>query len=50
MPKIEANGVTLYYEHQGTGERLLVISGTGGDLRQQPPGARRDMIGAELVG
>lgn len=36
MPTIEANGVTLYYEHQGTGERLLVISGTGGDLRQQP--------------
>jgi 3-oxoadipate enol-lactonase len=36
MPRTDANGVTLYYELTGTGERLLVISGTGGDLREQP--------------
>jgi 3-oxoadipate enol-lactonase len=29
-----ANGVNLYYELEGTGERLLLISGTGGDLRR----------------
>jgi 3-oxoadipate enol-lactonase len=32
----DANGVSLYYELQGAGARLLVISGTGSDLRQQP--------------
>jgi 3-oxoadipate enol-lactonase len=36
MPRTDANGVSLYYELEGVGERLLVISGTGGDLRQQP--------------
>ncbi|MFZ0250680.1 MAG: alpha/beta fold hydrolase [Acidimicrobiales bacterium] len=36
MPRIDANGVTLYYELEGAGGRLLCISGTGGDLRQQP--------------
>ncbi len=36
MPRADANGVSLYYELEGTGQRLLVISGTGGDLRQQP--------------
>src|SRR5277367_176641 len=36
MPTTEANGVSLYYELEGMGQRLLVISGTGGDLRQQP--------------
>jgi 3-oxoadipate enol-lactonase len=36
MPRTDVNGVTLYYELEGTGERLLCISGTGGDLRQQP--------------
>jgi 3-oxoadipate enol-lactonase len=36
MPRTDANGVSLYYELEGTGPRLLVISGTGGDLRQQP--------------
>jgi 3-oxoadipate enol-lactonase len=30
------NGVSLYYEMAGAGERLLSISGTGGDLRQKP--------------
>jgi 3-oxoadipate enol-lactonase len=28
--------VSLYYELEGAGERLLCISGTGGDLRHQP--------------
>jgi 3-oxoadipate enol-lactonase len=28
--------VSLYYELTGTGERLLCISGTGGDLRHEP--------------
>ena len=36
MPSTDANGVSLYYELQGKGERLLCISGTGGDLREQP--------------
>jgi 3-oxoadipate enol-lactonase len=36
VPRTDANGVSLYYELEGTGERLLVLSGTGGDLRQQP--------------
>jgi 3-oxoadipate enol-lactonase len=31
-----ANGVSLYYELTGSGERLLSISGTGGDLRNTP--------------
>ncbi len=30
------NGVSLYYELTGSGERLLCISGTGGDLRHRP--------------
>jgi 3-oxoadipate enol-lactonase len=29
-------GVELYYERAGTGPRLLLISGTGGDLRSTP--------------
>ncbi len=36
MPHCNANGVSLYYEVTGSGERLLTISGTGGDLRQTP--------------
>ena len=36
MPHCNANGVSLYYELTGSGERLLCISGTGGDLRQTP--------------
>jgi len=36
MARTNANGVSLYYEVEGTGERLLCISGTGGDLRQRP--------------
>ncbi len=36
MPHCTVNGVSLYYELTGSGERLLVISGTGGDLRNTP--------------
>jgi 3-oxoadipate enol-lactonase len=34
MPVASANGVSLYYELRGAGERLLFISGTGADLRR----------------
>ena len=36
MPWTDANGVSLYYELVGTGARLLVVSGTGSDLRERP--------------
>jgi 3-oxoadipate enol-lactonase len=36
MPHILVGAVELYYERSGTGSRVLLISGTGGDLRQRP--------------
>jgi 3-oxoadipate enol-lactonase len=36
MPFCALNTVSLYYELTGAGQRLLSISGTGGDLRQKP--------------
>jgi 3-oxoadipate enol-lactonase len=36
MSRAVVNGVELYYEVAGAGPRLLLISGTGGDLRQAP--------------
>jgi 3-oxoadipate enol-lactonase len=36
VPVAHANGIDLYYEQAGTGERLLFISGTGADLRHSP--------------
>jgi 3-oxoadipate enol-lactonase len=36
MPTCDVNGITVYYEQAGTGERLLFIFGTGGDLRNKP--------------
>jgi 3-oxoadipate enol-lactonase len=36
MSLAQANGIELYYELSGTGERLLFISGTGADLRRAP--------------
>jgi 3-oxoadipate enol-lactonase len=41
VPFADANGLSIYYELTGTpaadgSNRLLCISGTGGDLRQQP--------------
>ena len=35
MPFARANGISVYYELAGAGERLLFISGTNGDLRRQ---------------
>jgi 3-oxoadipate enol-lactonase len=36
VPYATADGIELYYELHGSGERLLFISGTGADLRRQP--------------
>jgi 3-oxoadipate enol-lactonase len=36
MSTLDRSGVTLYFERAGTGEPLLFISGTGGDLRKKP--------------
>lgn len=36
MPTARLNGLDFYYERAGAGERLLFISGTGGDLRNKP--------------
>lgn len=36
MPFIDVRDLTIYYELHGAGERVLWISGTGADLRQNP--------------
>jgi 3-oxoadipate enol-lactonase len=36
VPFARANGIDVYYELDGAGERLLFISGTGADLRRSP--------------
>jgi len=36
MPFATVRDIRIYYEVRGTGERLLYIGGTGGDLRQRP--------------
>ncbi len=36
MATCDLGAVTLYFEQAGAGERLLFISGTGGDLRNRP--------------
>lgn len=36
VPIATANGIELYFELSGAGERLLLISGTGADLRRGP--------------
>jgi 3-oxoadipate enol-lactonase len=36
MPFVTVNKIRMYYELQGSGPRLLYISGTGGDLRRKP--------------
>ncbi len=36
MPFINVRNLKMYYEIRGKGPRLLVISGTGGDLRRSP--------------
>ncbi len=37
MPFITVNGIQLYYEIEGDGPPLLIISGTGADLRNPRP-------------
>lgn len=36
MPFVQTEQLSLYYEVQGTGPRLLVLLGSGSDLRHQP--------------
>ncbi len=36
MPFVAVRDIDVYYELQGTGPRLMLISGTGGDLRKKP--------------
>lgn len=36
MPRIQTSTLNIYYEIAGTGPPLLVLSGTGGDLRNKP--------------
>lgn len=36
MPFTQAGNINIYHERDGKGERLLFISGTGGDLRAKP--------------
>jgi len=36
MPFVTVRDLDMYYEIHGTGTRLLIISGTGGDLRRKP--------------
>jgi 3-oxoadipate enol-lactonase len=36
MPTCALGSLTVYFEQAGTGERLLLVSGTGGDLRNPP--------------
>jgi pimeloyl-ACP methyl ester carboxylesterase len=52
MPTYSVGPVTLYAEQAGTGDRLLFISGTGGDLRNKPSQFERmasRIPGAELA-
>ena len=36
MPFATVRDLSMYYEIHGTGSRLLIINGTGGDLRRKP--------------
>lgn len=36
MPYADLSGLKIHFERAGSGERLLFISGTGGDLRNKP--------------
>ena len=38
MPFINVNGIQLYYEIDGEGPPLLIISGTGADLAKPETG------------
>jgi 3-oxoadipate enol-lactonase len=40
MAAAKVNGIDVYYEVHGSGERVVLISGTGGDLRSDPNRAK----------
>jgi 3-oxoadipate enol-lactonase len=40
MAIAHVNGIDMYYEIHGSGERVVLISGTGGDLRADPTRAK----------
>jgi 3-oxoadipate enol-lactonase len=40
MTVAQVNGIDVYYEIHGSGERVVLISGTGGDLRSDPGRAK----------
>jgi 3-oxoadipate enol-lactonase len=40
MAEVKVNGIDVYYEVHGSGERVVLISGTGGDLRADPNRAK----------
>ncbi len=40
MAVAQVNGIDVYYEIHGSGERVVLISGTGGDLRSDPGRAK----------
>ena len=40
MALAHVNGIDVYYEVYGSGERVVLISGTGGDLRSDPARAK----------
>jgi 3-oxoadipate enol-lactonase len=56
MPTFDLGSITLYAERAGSGERLLLISGTGGDLRNKPSvfdgplGSRFDVLAYDQRG
>ena len=56
MPFATIGDIRLYYERAGRGDRLLFISGTGGDLRvrpgvfESPVGAGFDLLGYDQRG
>jgi len=40
VPVVDIGDLSVHYEIHGTGTRVLLISGTGGDLRQNPARGR----------
>jgi 3-oxoadipate enol-lactonase len=40
MAMAQVNGIDVYYEIHGSGERVVLIAGTGGDLRSDPGRAK----------
>lgn len=49
MSLIPVNGLNLWIEQQGSGPPLLVIMGTGGDLRRRPNIFEAPLTGAHIV-